>query len=60
MNTPDPDGVRELAEIEAESIGWIPLESGAYLHIGSPADAVITVVGIPHASMAEMNVLLVM
>ena len=26
------DFLRELAEIEAESIGWIPLENGAYLH----------------------------
>ena len=25
----------ELAQIQAESIGWIPLEEGAYLHVGS-------------------------
>ena len=23
----------ELAEIEAESIGWIPLQPGVYLHL---------------------------
>ena len=25
----------ELAQIKTESIGWIPLEEGAYLHVGS-------------------------
>jgi hypothetical protein len=39
----------ELAAIEAESIGWLPLAEGAYLHIGKPDDeeVVITVVGAP-------------
>jgi hypothetical protein len=35
----------ELAQIQAESIGWIPLDEGAYLRVGSD-DAVIQVVGI--------------
>lgn len=26
----------ELAAIEAESIGWMPLGDGGYLHIGGP------------------------
>ncbi len=47
---------RELKEIEAESIGWIPLDAGAYLHVGS-GEAVIEVVGVAHASMASSNVL---
>jgi hypothetical protein len=34
----------ELAQIQAESIGWIPLEEGAYLHVGSN-EPVIQVVG---------------
>lgn len=25
----------ELAAIEAESIGWLPLAEGAYLHVGN-------------------------
>ena len=29
----EADFQRELAEIEAESIGWQPLEPGAYLHV---------------------------
>ena len=41
----------ELAQIQAESIGWIPLDEGAYLHVGSD-DAVIQVVGIAKVEMA--------
>jgi hypothetical protein len=46
----------ELAQIQAESIGWIPLDEGAYLHVGSD-DAVIQVVGVAKAEMAGGNVL---
>ena len=51
----------ELAAIEAESIGWQPLGDGTYLHVGDPdeEETVITVVGVPDAGMAGMNVLLV-
>ena len=49
----------ELTAIEAESIGWLPLGYGAYLHVGDPEGEVITVVGVPDAGMAGMNVLLV-
>ena len=51
----------ELAGIEAESIGWQPLGDGAYMHLGDPdeEETVITVVGVPDAGMAGMNVLLV-
>jgi len=51
----------ELAAIEAESIGWIPLGDRAYLHVGKPdeEDGVITVVGVADVSMAGMNVVLV-
>jgi len=50
----------ELAALEAESIGWLPLGDGAYLHLGKPdeEEVVITVTGVPEASMAGMNVLL--
>lgn len=56
------DLAQELAAIEAEAIGWQPLEERAYLHVGKPGreDPVITVVGIPDASMAGMNVLLLL
>lgn len=56
----DPDELKaDLAAIEAESIGWLPLGEAAYLHVGKPVDqdVVITVVGVPEAGMAGMNVL---
>ncbi|GAB1394643.1 hypothetical protein MASR1M60_28070 [Rhodocyclaceae bacterium] len=54
------DLMAELAAIEAESIGWLPLEKGAYLHIGNPdeEEVVITITGVADAAMAGMNVLL--
>ena len=53
--------LQELAAIEAESIGWQPQGDGTYLHVGDPdeEETVITVVGVPDAGMAGMNVLLV-
>ena len=56
MNSIENDFSAELAQIQAESIGWIPLDEGAYLHIGAD-DAVIQVVGITKAEMAGSNVL---
>ena len=54
----------ELAQIQAESIGWIPLDEGAYLHIGSDGSnntsantSVIEVVGLPRSEMNGSNVL---
>ena len=44
------------AQIQAESIGWIPLEEGTYLHVGSDTP-VIQVVGIAKDEMAGSNVL---
>jgi len=65
----DPDTLKtELAAIKAESIFWLPLGESAYLHMGDPEalanegterEIVITVVGVPDATMAGMNVLLV-
>jgi hypothetical protein len=49
----------ELQEIAAESIGWIPLKVGAYLHVGSDETEIIEVVGIPTAEMQGLTVLLV-
>ena len=51
---------RDLLEIQAESIGWIALEEGAYVHIGSDDSAseqVIQVVGLAKAEMSGSNVL---
>lgn len=52
----EADFWRELAEIEAESIGWQALGDGAYLHLGSD-QPVIEITGQATAAMATANVL---
>lgn len=47
---------RELAEIEAESMGWIPLGEGCYLHKGSN-QPVVEIVGAATTAMANANIL---
>ena len=53
----DEDFWLELSQIKAESIGWMPLTQGAYLHVGEPNATVIEVVGIAKAEMVTGNVL---
>jgi hypothetical protein len=48
---------QEMADIEAESIGWTPLAPDAYLHTASEDLPTIHIVGIATASMAADNVL---
>jgi len=45
----EADFLRELTEIEAESIGWQLLEPGAYLHVED--EKATEVVGIPQAAV---------
>ena len=54
--TPDieADFLRELAEIEAESMGWQPLEPGAYLHAEDDQTTEVLVVGVPQAGAAVL------
>ena len=54
--TIEEDFWAELAQIQAESIGWTPLDEGAYLHVGSD-EPVIQVVGVAKEEMAGSNVL---
>lgn len=53
----EADFWRELAEIEAESIGWMPLEPGYYLHAADPQAAEVTVVGVPQLGTALLLVM---
>lgn len=46
--------LRELAELEAESIGWQPLEPGAYLHVSDEEATEVLVVGVPQAGAAVL------
>jgi len=52
----EADFWRELAEIETESIGWLPLGEGCYLHTGNDS-AEILIVGTASASLAGLNML---
>ena len=56
MDTIEADFLRELAEIEAESIGWQPLEPGAYLHVEDDQATEVLIVGIPQAGAAVLLV----
>ena len=61
-NVFDPaDFLEEFKAIQAESLGWIPLAQGVYLHCPAQTDAeqvaVVHVVGQADASMANSHVL---
>ncbi len=56
MPSIEADFWEELAQIQAESIGWIPLDEGAYLHVGSAA-TVIEVVGLAKPEMQGSTLL---
>ena len=47
----------ELAQIQAESIGWIPLEEGVYLHASDETATEVLVVGLARADMQTSNIL---
>jgi len=46
----------ELAAIEAESIGWMPLDEGVYLHISDENATEVLVVGVPQVGDAVLLV----
>ena len=48
----------ELDALEAESIGWLPLGEGAYLHLIDPNAVTITVVGVAQMPTEGENILL--
>lgn len=52
----EADFWEELAQIQAESIGWISLDEGIYLHVGHDA-TVIEVVGLAKADMQGSTLL---
>jgi hypothetical protein len=58
----DDNLTAELEALQAEAMGWLPLDAGAYFHHGLKSESeeavVIQMVGIPDVQMAGMNVLL--
>jgi hypothetical protein len=57
MPSIEADFQRELAEIEAESLGWTPLEPGVYLHVSDTNVTEVLVVGLPEAGAAVLLVM---
>ena len=57
MPSIEPDFWAELAQIQAESIGWIPLDEGAYLHISSETSVIV---GIAKPDMQGSSILWVL
>ena len=53
----EADFQRELAEIEAESMNWTPLEPRVYLYVSDENAAEVLVVGLVRADMQTANLL---
>lgn len=56
MPSIEADFWAELAQIQAESIGWMPLEEGVYLHVSDANVTEVLVVGVPQAGAAVLLV----
>ena len=57
INNIDADFWAELAQIQAESIGWQPLEPGVYLHVSDENATEVLVVGMPQAGAGGNDVI---
>jgi hypothetical protein len=56
-----PNLEQELKELAAESIGWLPLEDRAYLHLSSEGkEDRVVITGVLDAGMDGENVLLLL
>ena len=53
----EADFLLELAAIQGESISWIPLEEGVYLHVSDENATEVLVVGVPQAGAAVLLVI---
>jgi hypothetical protein len=52
----EADFQRELVEIEAEGLGWMPLEPGGHLHVSDENVTEVLVVGVPQSGAAVLLV----
>jgi hypothetical protein len=46
----------DQAQLQAEAMGWLPLEAGVYLHVGNANATEVLVVGVPQAGDAVLLV----
>jgi hypothetical protein len=53
----EADFQRELAMLEAESLGWTPLEPGVYLHVSDVNVTEVLVVAVAPADMQTANLI---
>ena len=49
--------IANIQALEVESMGWVCISEGAYLHEGTDKSCVIMVVGVAQAGMGESNIL---
>ena len=56
MNSVEEVFWAELAQIQTETIGWIPMREGAHIQVGSD-EPVIQVAGVAKAEIFYSNVL---
>jgi len=47
----------DLASLKAESLGWLRLDAGAYLHISDESAAEVVITGVPQAGSAVLLLL---
>jgi hypothetical protein len=47
----------DLESLKAESLGWLPLDTGAYLHISDDSAAEVVITGVPQAGSAVLLLL---
>jgi len=47
-------GCADLESLRAESLGWLPLGSGAYLHISDETATKVVITGVPQAGSAVL------
>ena len=57
MDAIETDFQSELAQIEAESMGWTQLEDGVYLHVSDANVTEVLVLGMARADMQAANLL---
>ena len=53
----EADFWRKLALLQAESMGWTPLEPGVYLHVSDVNVTEVLVVGVAPADMQTANLI---
>jgi hypothetical protein len=48
------DDLAERELMNSESLGWLPLDSGAYLHISDESAVEVVITGVPQAGSAVL------